>query len=103
MLDGRVFFVYTDHKPLTYSFLARPDRHSPREIRHLDFISQFTTDLRYVKGQDNVVADTLSRPDISALHTDTQINSSFFYSAFQDRRPSQSALQCTMHVYIIIT
>lgn len=74
MLDGRVFFVYTDHKPLTYSFLARPDRHSPREIRHLESISQFTTDLRYVKGQDNIVTDTLDQPDISALNTDTQID-----------------------------
>ena len=67
------FFVYTDHKPLTYAFNAKPDRHSPRKIRQLDFRSQFTTDLRYVKGQNNVVADTLSRPDISALHTESRI------------------------------
>ena len=62
MLDGRTFCVFTDHKPLIHVFHARPDRHSPREIRHLDYISQFTTDLRHVKGTENVVADTLSRP-----------------------------------------
>ena len=74
MLEGRPFCVYTDHKPLIHAFNAKPDRHSPREIRQLDFISQFTTDLRHVKGQDNVVADTLSRPDISTVSTDTQID-----------------------------
>ena len=74
MLEGRPFYVYTDHKPLIYAFNAKPDRYSPREIRQLDFISQYTTDLRHVKGQDNVVADILSRPNVSALHTDTRID-----------------------------
>ena len=60
-LEARQFFVSTDHKPLTYSLLHSTDRHSPREIRHLDFISKFTTDLRHVSGNDNPVADALSR------------------------------------------
>jgi len=34
---------------------------SPRQTRHLEFISQFTTDIRYVIGKENVVADALSR------------------------------------------
>jgi cleavage and polyadenylation specificity factor subunit 1 len=28
---------------------------------HLDFIAQFTTDIRHISGEDNVVADALSR------------------------------------------
>jgi hypothetical protein len=32
-----------------------------RQYRHLDFISQFTTDIRHISGKNNVVADTLSR------------------------------------------
>ena len=60
-LEARQFFVSTDHKPLTYSLLHSTDRHSPREIRHLHFISQFTTDLHHVSGNDNPVADALSR------------------------------------------
>jgi hypothetical protein len=32
-----------------------------RQYRHLDFISQFTTDIRHISGNNNVVADTLSR------------------------------------------
>lgn len=40
MLEGREFYILTDHKPLTYSFSAKPDRFSPTEIRHLDYVSQ---------------------------------------------------------------
>ena len=68
LLEGREFTVYTDHKPLTFAFKSRPDRYSPREIRHLDFISQYTTDIRHISGRDNVVADALSRR-INALST----------------------------------
>ena len=47
-LEGRVFHVVTDHKPLTHALSGRTDRYTPRQSRHLDFISQFTTDLRYI-------------------------------------------------------
>jgi transposase InsO family protein len=60
-LEGREFFVLTDHKPLTYALHKSTTRHSPREIRHLDFIAQFTTDIRHVSGHSNPVADALSR------------------------------------------
>ncbi|BHF80355.1 hypothetical protein SprV_0702348100 [Sparganum proliferum] len=70
LLEGRDFSVHTDHKPLTYALKAKPDRYSPREVRHLDYISQFTADIRYVRGSDNVVADALSRPDINTFTSD---------------------------------
>jgi len=60
MVEGRPFFIFTDHKPLTYAFQQRRDKISPRQFRHLEFIGQFSTDFRHVSGQDNVVADTLS-------------------------------------------
>ena len=69
-LEGRNFHILTDHKPLTYALSTRPDRYSPRQIRHLDLISQFTTDLRHVQGSGNAAADALSRLCINALHTD---------------------------------
>ena len=53
--------IYTDHKPLTYSFSQKRDKGSPRQLKYLDFISQFTTDIRHISGQDNVVADALFR------------------------------------------
>nr|VZI25624.1 unnamed protein product [Spirometra erinaceieuropaei] len=67
LLEGRDFSVHTDHKPLTYALKAKPDRYSPREVRHLDYISQFTAVVRYIRGSDNVVANALSRPDINTL------------------------------------
>ena len=39
---------------------SKTDR-SPRQTTHLEFISQFTTDIQHVKGKENVVADFLSR------------------------------------------
>ena len=49
-IEGREFHVWTDHKPLTFSFATNSNRYSPRQARQLDFISQFTTDIRHVKG-----------------------------------------------------
>nr|VZI21823.1 unnamed protein product [Spirometra erinaceieuropaei] len=70
LLEGRDFPVHRDHKPLTYALKAKPDRYSPREVRYLDYISQFTADIRYVRGSENVVADALSRPEINTLTSD---------------------------------
>ena len=53
--------VFTDHKPLTFAFCLRRDKCSPRQFNQLDFISQFTTEICHISGQDNIVADALSR------------------------------------------
>ena len=49
-VEGHEFHVCTDHKPLTYASNTRPNHHSPRQIRYLDFITQFTSDIRFVKS-----------------------------------------------------
>lgn len=69
LLEGRKFFVLTDHKPLTFALATKSERYCQREARHLDFISQFTSDIRHIPGKDNVVADTLSRIPIFATAT----------------------------------
>ncbi|GFX72879.1 transposon Tf2-9 polyprotein [Trichonephila clavipes] len=61
MLEARDFTVFTDHKPLTYAFRQKSDKCSPRQIRQLDFISQFTTNIVHIPGSDNIAADVLSR------------------------------------------
>jgi cleavage and polyadenylation specificity factor subunit 1 len=61
MLEARHFIVFTDHKPITYAFQQKRDKCSTRQFNHLDFIAQFTTDIRHISGQENVVADALSR------------------------------------------
>jgi cleavage and polyadenylation specificity factor subunit 1 len=61
LLEEREFTVFTDHKPLTYALQKDPSQSSPRQARHLEYIAQFTTDIRYVFGTENTVVDTLSR------------------------------------------
>lgn len=65
-LEGREFVVYTDHKPLTTALASKAVR-SPRQTRHLDWISQYTNDIRHIKGRNNFVADFLSRPEENAI------------------------------------
>lgn len=72
MLEARHFTVYTDHKPISYAFHERKHSCSPRQFRHLDYISQFTTDIRHISGKSNTVADTLSR--IEELSTPISLN-----------------------------
>jgi cleavage and polyadenylation specificity factor subunit 1 len=61
MLEARHFIIFTDHKPITYAFQQKRDKCSPRQFNHLDFIAQFTTDIRHISGEDKVVAVALSR------------------------------------------
>jgi hypothetical protein len=60
MPEVKHFTILTNHNPLTFAFHQKRDKCSPRQYNHLDFISQFTTDIRHISGQDNIVADTLS-------------------------------------------
>ncbi|BHF61290.1 hypothetical protein SprV_0100426300 [Sparganum proliferum] len=69
-LEDREFVVLTDHKPLVFALRASPDRYSPREIHHLDFISQFSCDIQHVHGNENVVADALTRIEMASVTTD---------------------------------
>ncbi|BHF63889.1 hypothetical protein SprV_0200688400 [Sparganum proliferum] len=66
-LEGRDFTIFTDRKPLTFALRSHSDKYNPREIAHLDYISQFTTDIRHIDGPKNEVADMLSRPSLSSL------------------------------------
>lgn len=66
-IEGRDLIVYTDHKPLTHAMRQSRDTASPRRLRQLNYISQFTTEIRYQKGEENVVADALSRVESICL------------------------------------
>jgi hypothetical protein len=58
-----------------YAFNQNLDKCSPRQFRHLDYIGQFTTDIRYIRGQDNNVADALSRIEAIGKSVDIKISS----------------------------
>ena len=68
-IEGRSFSLYTDHKPLTFSMSTKSERSSPRQARHLDFIAQFTTDIRFTNGTNNLVADVLSRVELNHVES----------------------------------
>lgn len=73
-LEGRPFTLLTDHKPLTFAFMQKQDKATPRQARHLDYIGQFTTDLRHIPGSENITADFLSRLNTDAISSDQQID-----------------------------
>jgi cleavage and polyadenylation specificity factor subunit 1 len=60
MLEARHFTIFTDHKLITYVFQQKWDKCSMHQFNHLDFVSQFTTDIRHISGQDNVITYALS-------------------------------------------
>ncbi|BHF70830.1 hypothetical protein SprV_0401388300 [Sparganum proliferum] len=66
-LEGRDFTIFTDHKPLTFALRSHSDKFNPREIAHLDYISQFTIDILHFDDPKNEVADMPSRPSLSSL------------------------------------
>ena len=40
---------------------------SPRQLRQISFISLYTNDIRYLRGEDNITADLLSRPTAASI------------------------------------
>ena len=74
LLEGRQFVIYTDHRLLTFALLSKPDKYSPRETRHLDFVSQFTNDIWHISGKQNAAADALTRFPINSLFSPTDID-----------------------------
>jgi hypothetical protein len=66
-LIGVPFVIYTDHKTLE-NFDTQRDL-SRRQARWMEFMSQYDCKIVYVKGEDNSVADALSRTSFDAENT----------------------------------
>jgi hypothetical protein len=66
MLEGRWYTIFTDHKPLTYTLSRTSDPWSACQARQLSYLAEYTDDIRHIAGEENIVADTLSRPPPSA-------------------------------------
>ncbi|KFD69783.1 hypothetical protein M514_17905, partial [Trichuris suis] len=54
-------------KPLVQALKRGAGMHCSREVRQLDYITSFTSDVRHIKGKNNAVADALSRVSVHAL------------------------------------
>ena len=50
-LEGRPFKICTDHKPLTYVFTSPLKDANSRQLRQINYISELTTDVHYIKGK----------------------------------------------------
>jgi len=61
-LEGRTFKLWTDHKPLCSALHRVSEPWSARQQRQLSYIAEFTSEILHVPGDENVVADALSRP-----------------------------------------
>lgn len=48
------------------------DTASPRQVRHLDFVGQFSTKIFHLSGKENVVVDALSR--LEAINCPDDVN-----------------------------
>ena len=66
-VDGRKFSLLSDHKPFVHAFYSRSDPIIPRRSRQMSCISEFTNNVRHIKGEQNLVADALSRIEINNL------------------------------------
>ena len=62
LVEGRALTLYTDHKLMTYLLASQADAWSDRQQRHLAYVAEYTADIQHVPGEENVVADALSRP-----------------------------------------
>lgn len=93
LLEARQFIIYTDHRPLTFAFKQKLEKASPRQRNHLDFIAQFSTDLRHISGSQNNIADALSRIEviqIQAVDYDKLSQAQLNDDKLQDLLQSQS-------------
>ena len=60
ILLGQEIMVYTDHQNLTYK-----NFNTKRVMRWRLILEEFNPTLTYIKGENNIVADALSRLDIA--------------------------------------
>ena len=86
LLYDRHFVIYTDHKSLVNSFNKPSETHSPRQVRHLSYLTQFNCDILHLPGKDNVTADCISRVVIEHVLQRDQLPFSAVDIALEQRK-----------------
>jgi transposase InsO family protein len=94
-IEGCRTTLFTDHRPLTFALHKKGECKSDRQARQLSFLSEHLASLEYIKGDQNVVADFLSRKDsvaVSAVTIDT-FDLESLVTAQKDDREIQQLVQ----------
>ena len=69
MLEMRPFKILWDIQAVAKSLTKKNgENFSLRVLRHLQFISQHSTDCEYIASDQNSVADALTRTSVALIH-----------------------------------
>ncbi|XP_076030365.1 uncharacterized protein LOC143018661 [Oratosquilla oratoria] len=61
LIDGHTVTLFLDHKPLVTVFHSKSLAKTDRQQRQLSVLSEYVSTVEYIRGDNNVVADCLSR------------------------------------------
>ena len=70
---------------------SKPDKHFPRQVQHLHFIFQFTSDIRHATWCENPVEDALAQMEANAITQDSLTTVDF--QALDKAQPYLATLQ----------
>ena len=72
-IRGRHLIIRTDHASLVRAVEKGYGEHSPSEIRMLCYVKEFNPQMIYIKGEENIIADTLSRPTYNTVPKEVDV------------------------------
>lgn len=61
-IDGHHVSLFTDHRPLVSAFVSQKPAKSDKQQRYLSLLTEYLADVQFIRGDNNIVADCLSRP-----------------------------------------
>lgn len=73
-IEGRNIKLYTDHKTLALASKKASIDYLPKEIKHLQWLNNFGCEIIHVKGENNEVADALSRLKVNMIQVYSYID-----------------------------
>ena len=65
ILQGHNLNIVTDHQPLVKVFSSANDDFIHRQTRHLSYLAEFTSKVRFISGFLNIACDALSCAEIN--------------------------------------